>query len=352
MMEEPPVASERPKKILVVRLSSLGDLVLMVPMMRALRAGLPSAELHLLCKEKYAGLFEAGGFLDRIVVVRDGGLRELVRLRSWLAMERYDVVIEAHGVIRSRLLTAALNAPRTIRIPKDQLKKLLLIRGKANAYREVTHQAGRYAALARPLGVEVTSDLDALPLGERARAAAAHALAAVANAGAPTVAFAPGARWPTKMWPRERFAALLTEVQRRGFGTIIAGGAEDAAGNAEIARMSPGALDLTGKLSIIESAAVLERCAVLVTNDSAPLHLAEAVGTPVVALFGPTVREFGYFPRLPASRLLERALPCRPCSRNGRRSCPYGTKECLAAITVADALAAVLDVLGKTRSVS
>ena len=91
-------------------------------------------------------------------------------------------------------------------------------------------------------------------------------------------------------------------------------------------------LDLTGRLSILESAAVLKRCAALVTNDSAPLHLAESVGTPVVAFFGPTVREFGYFPRLPRSRALEVSLRCRPCSRNGARRCPYGTKECLAAI--------------------
>ena len=89
------------------------------------------------------------------------------------------------------------------------------------------------------------------------------------------------------------------------------------------------------------------------TNDSAPLHLAEAVGTPVIAFFGPTVREFhGYFPRLPASRALETPLPCRPCSRNGKRPCPYGTKECLTSIEPSMALEEILQALGETRDLS
>jgi heptosyltransferase-2 len=119
---------------------------------------------------------------------------------------------------------------------------------------------------------------------------------------------------------------------------------------AELSRSVP--RNLTGALSIIETAAVLKWCRALVTNDSAPLHLAEAVGTPAIAFFGPTVREFGYFPRLPASRALETALPCRPCSRNGKRACPYGTKECLTSIEPSVALEALFQALGETRDLS
>ncbi len=336
-------------KILVVRLSSLGDLVLMVPMMRALRAGLPGAEIHLLCKERYAGLFEEAAYIDRIMVLRTGGLGELSKLRSWLRMEKYDTVVDAHGVIRSVLLTAGLGAPRTLRIAKDQVRKLLLIGGKRNTYRKVTHQAARYAEIARRLGIETGDRFEGRPLGARAREGAARALGRPGAGKASLVAFAPGARWPTKRWPGESFAGLMTELQRRGIGTVIVGGAEDAGTNAAVARQSPGALDLTGRLSIAESAAVLERCAALVTNDSAPLHLAEAVGTPVVAFRGPTVKEFGYSPRLPGSVVLEKTLACRPCSRNGARPCPEGTMECLASIAVPDALEAVLALLGRTR---
>jgi len=333
-------------KILVIRLSSLGDLILMVPMLRALRSGLPGAEIHLACKEKYAGLYEDNGFLDRIIVVRRGGLSELIELRSTLSSERYGTIIDAHNVLRSNILFHTLHARRKLQIRKNELKKLLLIRGKTNLYTRDISQAERYAALARELGIAVSDDFEGLPIPGSATKGAQRALARAGWSGKPLVAFAPSARWKTKTWPEEYYARLIGAISRRGCQPVLIGGAEDSAANARVALMSGGAaFDLTGTLSIIESAAALKQCGALVTNDSAPLHLAEAAGTPVVAFFGPTVREFGYYPRLARSRVLERALPCRPCSRNGARACPYGTKECLSAIDPAAALETLIALL-------
>ncbi|HEY5133641.1 MAG TPA: glycosyltransferase family 9 protein [Candidatus Krumholzibacteriaceae bacterium] len=338
-------------KILVIRLSSLGDLVLMMPMLRALRAGFPAAEIHLLCKEKYTGLFEGSDCVDRIIVVKEGGLGELMRIRSWLSHERYDVIIDAHNVIRSNILFHTLGAPKKLQIAKCDLKKLLLIRGKTNLYRTVVSQSGRYRELARRLGADIRKVFEELPVPETAVRGAERALSSSGPVGRRLIAFAPGARWRTKRWPQECYAELITGVSRLGYEAVIIGGPDDAAANANVARMSNRApLDLTGKLSIMESAAVLRRCTALVTNDSAPLHLAEAVGTPVVAFFGPTVREFGYYPRLVRSRVLEVALPCRPCSRNGARKCPYGTTECLTAIGPSVALETLVEVLEETKA--
>ncbi|MCX5752296.1 MAG: glycosyltransferase family 9 protein [Candidatus Krumholzibacteria bacterium] len=340
-------------KICIIRLGSLGDLVLMVPLLSALRSGFPSKEIHLVCKEKYTGLFDGGGLIDTIIPVRRGDFREIVALRSALSRAAYETIVDAHGVIRSNLLFHTLRAPRKLQIRKDEFRKGLLIVGKTNLYRRITSQIERYAELAQRLGVEMREPYAELPVPPRAARSAEAALGRAGRGGGPLVAFAPGARWPTKRWPEERFARLIFAASARGCGTLLIGGAEDSATNAEVAGLSRSApLNLTGALSIIESAAVLKRCGVLVTNDSAPLHLAEAVGTPVVAFFGPTVREFGYFPRLPASRALETALPCRPCSRNGKRACPYGTKECLASIEPSAALEALLEALGETRDPS
>lgn len=340
-------------KICIIRLSSLGDLVLMVPMLRALRSSFPSKEIHLICKEKYAGLFDGGGLVDSFIPVRRGDLREIIDLRSALSRAGYETIIDAHGVIRSGLLFHALRAPKKLRIRKDELQKAALIVGKMNLYRSVTSQTERYAELARRLGAEVREPYAELPVPPGAARNAEAALARAGLSGKQLIAFAPGARWPTKRWPADRFARLIFEASARGFEPLLIGGAEDAAANAEVAELSRSApRNLTGALSIIESAAVLKRCGALVTNDSAPLHLAEAVGTPVIAFFGPTVREFGYFPRLPASRALETALPCRPCSRNGKRACPYGTKECLTSIEPSTALEALIRALGKTRDLS
>ncbi len=337
------------RKILVIRLSSLGDIVLLVPALLRLRSAASDAEVHLLTKRRYAGIFEGSRFVDRIVALERGDAAELVRLGARLAGERYDAVIDAHGVLRSTLLFHALRARRKIRIEKSELKKFLLIAGKLNLYRGIATQADRYHRLVDALGVDQRSRGDgALPLPPPAREAAEAALGDRGRGSERLVAFAPGARWDTKRWPRESFVEIMARTGRLGYGTVLVGGAADTELAAAIAgAVSPPPLNLSGKLSILESAAVLARCAALVTNDSAPLHLAEAVGTPVVAFFGPTVREFGYFPRLSGSVALETTLGCRPCSRNGARSCPYGTKECLTAIPPARAFEALSGVLAK-----
>ncbi|MDD4857329.1 MAG: glycosyltransferase family 9 protein [Candidatus Krumholzibacteria bacterium] len=340
-------------KILIIRLSSLGDLILMVPMLRALRAGFPDREIHLVCKEKYAGLFEGSDFFDRFVIVRRGDLNELVRIRSWLKMERYDTIIDAHNVIRSNILLHTLRADRKLQIQKNEMKKLMLILFKKNLYSHMVSQASRYAALAGAMGVEMSEACAELPVPPAAARGAENALARAGRSGRPLVAFAPGARWRTKRWPDECYAELIAGVSRRGWESVLIGGAEDSTANASIARMSGAAsIDLTGALSVIESAALLKRCEALVTNDSAPLHLAEAVGKPVLAFFGPTVKEFGYFPQHARSMVLETALPCRPCSRNGARPCQYGTRECLTAIKVPYALEKLLGILEETRRTS
>jgi heptosyltransferase-2 len=340
-------------KICIIRLGSLGDLVLMVPLLRALRPSFPSKEIHLVCKEKYAGLFDGNGLVDSFIPVKRGDIRELVELRSSLSGARYETIIDAHGVIRSNLLFHALGAPRKLQIRKDEFKKAVLIVSKTNLYKRVTSQAERYAELVRRLGVDMREPCAELPVPPSAATGAEAALGTAGRSGKPLIAFAPGARWPTKRWPAGHFARLISEASTRGWAPVLIGGTEDSATNAEVAGLSGSVpLDLTGALSIIESAAVLKRCRALVTNDSAPLHLAEAVGTPVIAFFGPTVREFGYFPHLSSSRALETTIPCRPCSRNGKRACPYGTKECLVSIEPSRALEALLGTLGETRDPS
>ncbi len=343
--------SQATGKICIIRLGSLGDLVLMVPMLRALRSEFPSNEIHLVCKEKFSGLFDAGGLVDSFIAVKRGDLPELFRLRAALSRERYETIIDAHGVIRSNLLFHSLRAWRKLQIRKDEIRKAALIVGRINLYHRIESQAGRYAELAARLGAETRGTHAGLPVSPAAERRAETLLGA--GGGRPPIAFAPGARWPTKRWPAGHFARLIAEAAARGCRCILLGGSEDLGANAEVAALSECApLDLTGALSIMESAAVLKRCGALVTNDSAPLHLAEAVGTPVIALFGPTVREFGYYPRLERSRALETMLPCRPCSRNGKRSCPYGTKECLTSIEPRSALEALFETLGNTRELS
>jgi heptosyltransferase-2 len=141
------------------------------------------------------------------------------------------------------------------------------------------------------------------------------------------VAVAPGSVWGTKRWPyySELAAALAGDAK-----VVVVGSAEDAPLGAAIVAAAPAALDATGRLSLLASAELIGRAGVIVTNDSAPMHLASAMGTPTVALFGPTVPEFGFGPLAPRASVVGLdTLPCRPCDRHGPARCPLGHHRCM-----------------------
>lgn len=162
----------------------------------------------------------------------------------------------------------------------------------------------------------------------------------------PCLGLAPGARWAPKRWPQESFAELLRGFRRRSAAPVrIFLGPQErwfAGSELERAAAAAGAVEVVREADLVDLAAALGGCSTLVTNDSGLLHLAEAAGTPVLALFGPTVREFGYFPCLPQSRALEERLACRPCSRNGKRACWRRDHACLRRLAPTRVLAALM----------
>ena len=163
-----------------------------------------------------------------------------------------------------------------------------------------------------------------------------------AHAGEPLVALAPGGARATKRWPYFQDLARLLSRRAR---IVVIGGAADAPLASEIAAAvtSAGTIDATGRLSLLASAEMIGRCTALVANDSAPTHLASAMGTPTVSVFGPTVPEYGYSPLAPRNRTIGHpALPCRPCDRQGPRKCPLGHWRCMREIT-ADAVMALVE---------
>jgi heptosyltransferase-2 len=173
--------------------------------------------------------------------------------------------------------------------------------------------------------------------------AAADTWLASHGVGPDFVAIAPGSVWATKRWPY--YAELAAGLDRT---TVIVGGAEDARLADAIVEAGRGrAVSAAGALSLRGSAALIRRAAVLITNDSAPLHLATAVGTPVVAVFGPTVPEFGFGPRRTGDIVLGHdELPCRPCSKHGPATCPLGHHRCMRDLSARDVAAALARIIG------
>jgi heptosyltransferase-2 len=150
-------------------------------------------------------------------------------------------------------------------------------------------------------------------------------------AGERMIALAPGSVWATKRWPYYTELARALSADGR---IVIVGGAEDSSLALEIRSAVPDAVDATGALPLLASAELIGRCSVIVTNDSAPLHLASAMGTPTVAIFGPTVPDFGFGPLAPSRVVVgHETLTCRPCHRHGPRRCPLTHFRCMRELT-------------------
>ncbi len=299
----------------------------------------------MLTKRAYAGLFASAKGVDRVVALDSrGGAAALWRIAGEFRGRGYTV-LDAHGSLRSRLFCARAARAHS-RIEKNTGERINLILWKRPA--DLPTMLERYAKLCAPLGIPTPT---LAPGGIQIPDEAAQK--AATNMGhASFVAVAPGSRWPAKRW---NGFAKLCETLSRDDRILLVGDRSDREFTAPIANaLGNRCLDIAGTPSLMETAAHIARCRLFVGNDSGLMHLAEAVGVPVVALFGPTVEAFGYFPSLPQSLVIERRLGCRPCSRNGATPCPKGTVECLTAITpdqVAEAVASLSDLATPRRVV-
>jgi heptosyltransferase II len=185
--------------------------------------------------------------------------------------------------------------------------------------------------------------------GGAEREAVDRLLAARGSSDVPLVALAPGSVWATKRWP---FYAELASLLASRARLVVIGAKDDAPLAADIAAAAVGhdIIDATGQLSLLGSAELIRRCAALVTNDSAPQHLASAVGTPTVTVFGPTVPEFGFGPlALHSATAGVIGLECRPCDRHGPMQCPLGHWRCMRELAAAEIAALVTQVESGSR---
>jgi len=313
--------------VLVIQTAFLGDVVLTTGLLAYLaeRAG----PVDVVTTPAAAPLLETHPAVRRTVGYdkrgADRGVGGLVRLAGRLRREAYARAYLPHRSIRSATLARLAGVPERIgftgspgswtytrRIPRP----------------EGGHEAERILALAEPEPGSVATV--SLGLTEEDRRRAAEWLVAK-GLGPGFVAMAPGSIWGTKRWPG--YAGLAAALDRP---VVIVGGPEDRVLAESVAAAAPGRAHVAaGELPLRVTAALLEKARVLVTNDSAPLHLASAVGTRVVAVFGPTVPAFGFGPRGSTDRIVEHGtLPCRPCSSHGPPVCPLGHHRCMREISV------------------
>jgi lipopolysaccharide heptosyltransferase II len=319
---------------LLVRFSSIGDVLLTTPLIRALRARHPDARLVFVTKASLAPLVGDNPHLNDVVTLAPG--EPLAPLAARLRTLNPTRGLDLHGSLRSRALRWLV--PCAWRgYGKRRLARGVLIATKIDLYGRSRPVAERYFAAARGLDVRPDGQPPDFFLGAAARARADRWIADHGLDGASVVAVAPGAAHATKRWAPPRWQAVVAGLRAAGYGVVCVGGPTDR----DVAHALAGAANAAGELSLQETGAVLARARALISGDTGVMHMATGVGTPVVALFGPTVRQFGFFPYQAAAVVLQRPLDCRPCSAMGSARCPMGHHRCLDDIAPADALAAV-----------
>jgi heptosyltransferase-2 len=322
--------------VLFIRFSSLGDVVLATAAVQSLKAARPGARITFLTKDLYRPLLEGHPAIDRVVGFKDsggsGGLASLHRLCRGLG--RFDAVIDLHGSLRSRLAAASVQATRRLRYRKSSLERRLWVMGwmRGTMIHGGRHVIDRYLDTLETMGVPPSSTQPKLFITDREVEEALDLLAGAGVRDPRRVAvIAPGARWPNKRWSAEGFAKLGEWLaSQKGLEIVIAGDRDDRSVVDELRRrLTVASADISGRTGLRELGAVLRGARVFIGNDSGPGHLAAAVGTPVVTIFGPTSEAFGFPPRGEGVRSVSLPLECRPCSLHGGRRCPRGRRACL-----------------------
>ena len=266
----------KPSRVLVVKLSSLGDVVHTLPLMEALRAGLgPEAHLVWAVRKAFAPLVLGNPHLSKVMVLEEKSLSATLAFGRQLRAERFDTALDPQGLLVSGLLTFLSGAPRRIGLDKNREGNTLFLTEASVASKHRAHQVEKLMGFC-----------DALEIPRLAPRVQSY-LAGDAPREKAWVGCIIGASTPDKTWPLAHWKALLGELEARELTPVLLGGpGAEAEAAAQLA--TPGCVNLAGKTKLPELAQALARCSAVIGADTGPLHLAVAVGTPVIGLYGVT----------------------------------------------------------------
>ena len=326
-------------KILIVQTAFIGDVVLTLPLVQLLSKTFPHFSIDIIVIPRSAEVLRNHPDVNNIIIYDkygiDKGVKGFLRLLKFIKSEHYDIAFIPHRSLRSALLAYLGNIGRRIGFNKSAGKILFTDIVK---YEKGIHEIDRNLSLLKPVSIVKV-------IKEPPRLYPASADVVFINKilfeeeildTSKLIGVAPGSVWNTKRWTKEGYIQLIKKLVARNYIVCLIGGKDDVLLCKEIvSTIGRGRVFSTaGKLSLLQSAELIKRCNVLVSNDSAPIHIATAVETSVVAIFGPTVPAFGFAPFGNFDAIIETlGLKCRPCGIHGGEKCPIGTFECMLKIT-------------------
>jgi len=311
-------------KVLIIRFSSIGDIVLTTPVIRCLKKQIPGIEIHYLIKKQYHEIISTNPYISKFWLFDDNFHELIPKLKS----ENFDFIIDLHKNFRSAYVRLQLKRPASS-FPKLNLRKWLIVNLKINILPNV-HLVDRYFKALKPLSISNDEKgLDYFIPGEEE--IDLSSLPVVFRSG--YIAFVIGGKHSTKILPDDKVATLCKNL---GYPVILLGGKEDRErGNNIISQTDDKVFNACGIFSISQSASLVRQADKIITNDTGFMHIAAAFKKPVLSIWGNTIPGFGMYPYLPLeyrerSSIFEvRDLSCRPCSKIGFSACPKKHFKCM-----------------------
>lgn len=307
-------------KYLVIRFSSIGDIVLTSPVIRCLKKQKPDAEIHFVTKASFKVLLENNPYIEKVITFQ----KEIDEIADALKKENYDFVIDLHRNLRSTRLKQKLKKPSAT-FPKLNYKKFLLTTFKINKLPDI-HVVDRYFKAVEDLGI-VNDQLGLnyfIPAQDEVH---------ISDFGIPEkfIAFSIGAQFNTKKLPNKKISEL---IQKINLPVVLLGGETDFDNASEISKTNSSIINLCGRINLNQAASIVKQATKVVTHDTGLMHIASSFNKPIISIWGNTVPAFGMYPYFPQNKngfsIHEvKNLKCRPCSKIGYQKCPKKHFDCM-----------------------
>jgi heptosyltransferase I len=341
--------------ILIIKLSAIGDVVQSLPFLETLRNTFPGARIDWVVEEPSSQILLGHPAIDRVIVSQRKTwqkkmlvpadrilvLNQIYRFLSELRRYRYDWIIDLQGLFKSGVITGLAKGGRKVGMSGSREGARLFLNEPAVPVDYEHHAVDRYLKVAEYLGCDPVGRCSPVPFAEPERQAVDRLLEQAAADKRPLVAVNPMAKWPTKIWEIDRFAAVASRVARELGAAIVFTGSDNdrAVIHRAVGMMPDPPLNLAGRTTLKQLAYLYTRCRVLVTTDTGPMHIAAAMGCPVVALFGPTA-PWRTGPYGDGHTVISSGMGCSPCFK---KRCDHMT--CMKEIGVDQVVEAVRRVL-------
>lgn len=325
--------------ILIIRLSSIGDVVLTTPLLRVLRNKYPEARIDFLTFDLMSDVLKHNPRINNLFTIKKSNIFNTYSQKKLInfSIDNYDYVIDLQNNIKSRVLRLGLSNS-ILSFDKRRFYKLQLVylKRRFTTYRKIPDL---YIETCRHLALKPDDKSPELWLNSDN-----EYNYEIKASNKNTIVIAPGAKHYTKRWPKEKFAELINKMHYHipGINLILLGSPEDNEICSFIAENSNDRIiNLCGKTTLLESAEIIDSSALVVTNDSAIMHIASARQVNVVAIFGSTVEQFGFVPYNAHFTIIQKDVECRPCTHYGKNKCPKKHFKCMNDITVEEVLTAI-----------